>query len=52
MSARWLSWLRHGSCIEEKWIGRFWWENLKGRDHKEDLASDESIILKSGITEV
>jgi hypothetical protein len=24
----------------------FWWENLKGRKHLEDLGEDERIILK------
>jgi hypothetical protein len=24
----------------------FWLENLKGRDHSEDLDADESIILE------
>jgi hypothetical protein len=32
--------------MEEKCIQAFWWDNQKGRDHKEDLGADERIILK------
>jgi hypothetical protein len=27
-------------------ISKFWSENLKGRDHSEDLSVDERIILE------
>jgi hypothetical protein len=31
---------------DNKYIKKFWSENLKGRDHLEDLGGDERIILK------
>jgi hypothetical protein len=42
----WMKWPGHASDMEEKCIWRFWLDNLKGRDHKEDLGADERIILK------
>jgi len=30
----------------EKWIKKFWSENLKGRNHSEDLGIDGKIILE------
>jgi hypothetical protein len=34
----------HGLC--EKIHIKFWSENLKGRDHLEDIGKEEKIILK------
>jgi len=30
----------------------FWWENLKERDHLEDLNVDRAIILKQTLTKI
>jgi CRISPR/Cas system CMR-associated protein Cmr1 (group 7 of RAMP superfamily) len=41
-----MKWAEHASGMEEKCMQRFWWDNLKGRGHKEDMGADERIILK------
>jgi hypothetical protein len=35
----------HFKCVKEMHT-RFWLENLKGRDHSEDLGIDGKIILE------
>jgi hypothetical protein len=43
-----------GTCrahgIDEKKIIKFWSENLKGRDHSEDLGVDGKIISDLTVT--
>jgi hypothetical protein len=43
-----MGWTRHVIPTEEiKMHTKFWLENMKERDHLEDLLVDGSIILKS-----
>jgi hypothetical protein len=41
-----MRWAGHAARISERRNTKFWLENLKGRDHLEDLGVDKRIILK------
>jgi hypothetical protein len=45
--ARRVRWVGNVACMGEKKNAEgFWWRDLKGRDHLEDMGIDGRIILK------
>jgi hypothetical protein len=42
-----MRWVGHVELMrEERCTYRFWWKNVRGRHHSEDLGLDDRIILK------
>jgi hypothetical protein len=48
IKSRTMRWVGHVVCMGEmrNIYTTFWLERLKGRDHLEDVSTDERIILK------
>ena len=40
-----MRWAGYVARTEERGKARFWWGNVKGRDHSECLEIDERVIL-------
>jgi hypothetical protein len=47
IKSRWMRWARHVAHSRDMRIYVIYWsENLKGREHSEDLGIDEKVILR------